>query len=320
MKNPPRRSGASTTPVVLAPDRLGGFFMIVAGAVGAVCALYGIGYVQGAAASRTSWSAMAVFVLALQLVPAADDAVSFLLCWELMAVSSTVLLLADHARRAAVRSSALWYAVLTHVSFVLLLLGFAVLAAAGGGTGFGSMVAVSSVSTPASAAFVLLILGFACKAGIVPLHVWLPRAHPEAPSHVSALMSAAMVKLGVYGIILLTSSWLPAVSRPFAILVLALGVLSGAYGILQASVASDLKRLLAYSTTENLSLAVTAVGVGMLLSNANQDAVATIALVAALLLVVSHAAFKTVLFLGAGTILKATGERGLDRLGGLARP
>jgi formate hydrogenlyase subunit 3/multisubunit Na+/H+ antiporter MnhD subunit len=132
-------------------------------------------------------------------------------------------------------------------------------------------------------------------------------------------MSAAMVKLGVYGIILLTRIWLPDVSRPFAILVLALGVLSGAYGILQASITSDLKRLLAYSTTENVGLAVTAVGVGMLLSNAGQEAVAAIALVAALLLVVSHAAFKTVLFLGAGTILSATGERDLDRLGGLIR-
>jgi len=128
-----------------------------------------------------------------------------------------------------------------------------------------------------------------------------------------------MVKMGVYGIILLTSSWLPAVSRPFAVLVLGLGVLSGSYGILQASITSDLKRLLAYSTTENVGLAVTAVGVGMLLSNAGQPEVASIAFVAALLLVVSHAAFKTVLFLGAGTILKATGERDLDRLGGLAR-
>ena len=111
----------------------------------------------------------------------------------------------------------------------------------------------------------------------MPLHVWLPEAHPAAPSHVSAVMSAAMVKLGVYGIILLVGSWLPQVARPFAILVLALGVLSGAYGILQASITSDLKRLLAYSTTENVGLAVTAVGVGMLLSNAGQDAVATIA-------------------------------------------
>ncbi len=305
-------------PVVLAPDRLGGFFMIVAGAVGAVAALYGIGYVQGAAASRTSWSAMAVFVLALQLVPAADDAVSFLLLWELMAVSSTVLLLADHARRAAVRSAALWYAVMTHLSFLLLLLGFAVLAAAGGGTGFGSMATVSSVSTPASAAFVLLILGFACKAGIVPLHVWLPRAHPEAPSHVSALMSAAMVKMGVYGALLVSVRLMPGGPVWWGLLLIALGGVSAVYGILQASVATDLKRMLAYSTSENVGLMFLALGTGLLLRSYGIGGPADAAIAACLLLVAGHAAFKTTLFLGAGSILHATGERDLDRLGGLA--
>jgi len=208
---------------------------------------------------------------------------------------------------------------MTHLSFLSLATGFALVASKAHSTTFTQISAAQITGPTGIAAFLLLLIGFATKAGLVPLHVWLPRAHPEAPSHVSAVMSAAMVKLGVYGIILLVGSWLPQVARPFAILVLALGVLSGAYGILQASITSDLKRLLAYSTTENVGLAVTAVGVGMLLSNAGQDAVATIALVAALLLVVSHAAFKTVLFLGAGTILHATGERDLDRLGGLIR-
>jgi formate hydrogenlyase subunit 3/multisubunit Na+/H+ antiporter MnhD subunit len=292
---------------------------VVVGAVGAVAALYGIGYAHGAAASRTGWSAFAVFLLGMLIVASAGDVVSFLLGWETMAIASTVLLLADHAERPAVRSAAVWYAVMTHLSFLSLATGFALVASKAHSTTFTQISAAHITGPTGIAAFLLLLVGFATKAGLVPLHVWLPRAHPEAPSHVSAVMSAAMVKLGVYGIILLVGSWLPQAARPFAILVLALGVLSGAYGILQASITSDLKRLLAYSTTENVGLAVTAVGVGMLLQNANQDAVATIALVAALLLVVSHAAFKTVLFLGAGTILRATGERDLDRLGGLIR-
>ena len=169
------------------------------------------------------------------------------------------------------------------------------------------------------AAFFLLLVGFATKAGLVPFHVWLPRAHPEAPSHASAVMSAAMVKMGVYGIIVLTSSLLPRVSSTFALVVLGLGVVSASYGILQASVSSDLKRLLAYSTTENVGLAVTALGLSMLLTNAGQNQAADVARIAALLLVVSHAAFKTVLFLGAGSILHATGLRDLDKLGGLIR-
>jgi hydrogenase-4 component B len=304
-------------PVVLAPDRLGGFFMVVAGLVCAVAALYGIGYVSGAATSRTAWSAMAVFVLALQLVPAAGDAISFLLCWELMALSSTVLLLADHARRAAVRSAALWYAVMTHFSFVMLLLGFAVLAAAGGGTGFGSMARVPPGSAPASWAFVLLIIGFASKAGIVPLHVWLPRAHPEAPSHVSAIMSAAMVKMGVYGALVVSIRLLPGGPAWWGLLLIALGAVSAVYGILQASVASDLKRMLAYSTSENVGLMFLALGTGLLLRSYGITDPAGAAIAACLLLVAGHAAFKTTLFLGAGSILHATGERDLDRLGGL---
>ncbi len=304
-------------PVVLAPDRLGGFFMVVAGLVGAVAALYGIGYVQGPAASRTSWSAMALFLLALQLVPAAGDAISFLLCWELMAVASTVLLLADHAHRAPVRSAALWYSVMTHFSFVMLLLGFAVLTAAGNGTGFTAMARVPADSGTASLAFALLIVGFASKAGIVPLHVWLPRAHPEAPSHVSAVMSAAMVKMGVYGALLVSIRLLPGGPAWWGLLLMALGAVSAVYGILQASVATDLKRMLAYSTSENVGLMYLALGAGLLLRSYGVAEPADSAIAACLLLVVGHAAFKTTLFLGAGSILHATGERDLDRLGGL---
>jgi hydrogenase-4 component B len=307
---------AGIDPLVLAPDRLGGFFMVLAGAVIALAALFGIGYAHGPAGSRTGWSAFALFAVGVQLVPAAADAISFLLAWELMALGSTILLLADHAGRAAVRPATLWYAVMTHLSFLLLMAGFGVLAAAAGGTAWTGLTGVTGTS--ASVAFVLLIAGFATKAGLVPLHVWLPRAHPEAPSHASAAMSAAMVKMGIYGIMLVTVRLMPSGPRWWAVVLVVLGAVSALYGILQASVQSDLKRLLAYSTTENVGLITTAIGVGLLLRGSGQGAPADVALVAALMLAASHAAFKTVLFLGAGAVLHATGERDLDRLGGLA--
>jgi formate hydrogenlyase subunit 3/multisubunit Na+/H+ antiporter MnhD subunit len=305
-------------PLLLAPDRLGGLFMALAGVVVALAALFGIGYAHGPSASRTGWTAFAVFAMGMQLVPAATDAVTFLLAWELMAAGSTVLLLAEHAARAPVRSAAVWYSVMTHLSFLLLLAGFGVLTAASGGTSWATMAAAKVSGPTATLAFVLLVAGFATKAGLVPVHVWLPRAHPEAPSHMSAAMSAAMVKMGIYGLLLLTLRLLAHGPQWWSLVLIALGAFSALYGILQASVQADLKKLLAYSTTENIGLITTAIGVGLLLRDAGQTAVADVALLAALLLSVSHAAFKTVLFLGAGSVLHSTGERDLDRLGGLA--
>jgi hydrogenase-4 component B len=303
--------------LLLSPSPLGGLFMVVIGSVGCVTAIYAIGYVHGPSASRTSWAALAVFLTSMQLVAAAADVVSFLLFWELMAVASTVLVLTEHAQRPAVRAATLWYAAMTQLSFFLLAIGFAILTAQAGSTQFSAFLVTPWNSTAANIAFVCLILGFATKAGIVPLHVWLPRAHPEAPSHVSALMSAAMVKLGVYGAILVSTRFLVGGTTWWSLLVLSLGVVSAVYGILQASVASDLKRLLAFSTTENVGLMFLAIGSASLLRSFGTAGVADAALAACLLLVIAHAAFKTTLFLGAGSILRATGERDLDRLGGL---
>ena len=305
--------------VTLAPDRLGGLFMVLAGAVGAVAALYSLGYARGPAGSRTGCSAFAVFLLGLQLVPASGDVVAFLLTWELMAIGSTILVLAEHGRRDQVRSAGLWYAAMTHLSFLFLVAGFAVLTVAGHGSSFAAVAAGRIGGGSAGLAFILLTLGFVTKAGLVPVHVWLPRAHPEAPSHVSAVMSAAMVKMGVYGVILTVTRLLPDAPRWWGLVLLALALPSALYGILQASVTSDLKRLLAYSTTENVGLILSAVAISMLAASTGDAPVAGVAMVAALMLTLSHAAFKTVLFLGAGALLHATAERDLDRLGGLVR-
>lgn len=304
-------------PVAFAPTALGGYFMLVIGAVGAICAIYAIGYVHGPSASRTSWIALAVFLTAMQFVPAAADVVAFLLAWELMAVTSAVLVLTEHAQRAAARTAGLWYVGMTQLSFFLVLIGFAILSTETGSTQFAVFRVTQWEAPSANPAFVLLILGFGAKAGIVPLHVWLPRAHPEAPSHVSALMSAAMVNLGIYGAILTSTQFLTSPTMWWGVLLLALGTVSAVYGILQASVASDLKRLLAFSTTENVGLMYLALGAAFMLRASGINGVADSALAACLFLVIAHAAFKTTLFLGAGSVLRASGQRDLDLLGGL---
>lgn len=304
--------------LLLAPDRLGGLFMAVVGAVGAVSAWFGIGYAHGPVASRFGWAMFAAFLAGMLLVTAAGDIVLLLTGWEVMALASTILVASDHATRPSVRATVGWYAVLSHASFLAILVGLATLSAAAGGIRLDTIAATTVSPGVRDAAFVALTLGFALKAGLVPLHVWLPRAHPEAPSHVSAAMSAAMVKLGVYGILLTTLRLLPHGPRWWSVALLVLGLASALYGILQASVTSHLKRLLAYSTTENTGLIVIAVAVAGLAGTAGRPGAAEVALVAALLLTVSHAAFKSTLFLAAGAAVAATGEEDLDRMGGLA--
>ena len=302
-------------PLLLAPDRLGGLFMLIVSGVGILVSLYSMSSTHGPDASRTAWVAMPVFLVGMQLVPAATDSVSFLLALEIMTLGSTVLLLADHASRATVASAGIWYSAMSQLSFFFILAGFAVLAAASGGTSFSNPQAIEP--GPANVAFVLFLLGFGGKAELVPLHVWVPRVLPEAPSHVSAAMSGAMVKIGVYGGLLVCVRLLPDGPAWWGIAIMLVGGASALYGILQASVSSDLKVLLAYSTTENMGLVFLGLGASMLLRGYDATAAADAALVAALLLAVSHAAFKSTLFLGAGAIIHATGERNLDRLGGL---
>ncbi|HEY0247375.1 MAG TPA: proton-conducting transporter membrane subunit [Gryllotalpicola sp.] len=315
----PLRIGTALPGIELAfqPDRLGGLFLLLVSGVGVLAAASGIASAHGPSGSRSGWAAFALFLLGMQAVPAASDAASFLFGWELMAAASTALVLAEHAQRATVGRAALWYAVMSQASFALILAGFGVLAGKSGATSFASFAAVDQHSAAASWAFCLLTAGFGIKMGLVPLHVWLPRAHPEAPAHVSAAMSAAMVKLGAYGIALTIVRLLPHGPAWWGAVLLALGALSAGYGILRASVTSDLKVLLAYSTSENLGLIALALGASELLQAAGQPQIAAAALLAALLLCVSHAAFKAALFLTAGSVLHGTGERDLDRLGGL---
>lgn len=305
--------------VVVEVDALGGVFLAVGGAVAVAAGVYGIGYARHGLDGRLVQSALPLFVVSLLLVPAAGSVGTFLLCWELMALASLILVVAEHRSRAEVASAGRWYAVMTHLGFVAIMVGLLVLASPAADGSFAAVRAASGALSPVAAGlvFVACLVGFGSKAGIVPLHAWLPRAHPEAPSHVSALMSATMVNLGVYGIVRVGFDLLAGGPRWWWLLVLGLGAVSAVYGILQAAVSTDLKRLLGYSTTENMGLVLIGVGAGGLFAAGGLPVLAALALTAALLHVWCHAAFKTLLFLAAGSVLHATGTRDLDALGGL---
>lgn len=297
-------------------DALGGLFMALTGAVAVPIGIYLIGYARREHLGRLPVAVLPVFVAAMLVVPAAGSVTTFLLAWELMAVASLILVLTDHVR-ADTRAAGLVYAVMTQLGFVAILVGLMVLSVSGGADRLADLSAVPDGAK--NAVFVLTVIGFGSKAGLVPLHAWLPRAHPEAPSPVSALMSAAMVNLGVYGIIRFDLQILGPGPRWWGLTLVIVGGLSAVYGVLQASVATDLKRLLAYSTTENMGLITLALGAATLLADAGIPNAATIAMVAAVLHLIAHAAFKSLGFMAAGSVVAATGLRDLDRLGGLAR-
>ncbi|MDX3242909.1 proton-conducting transporter membrane subunit [Streptomyces sp. ME18-1-4] len=307
----------------VAVDALAGLFMAVAGAVVTAVAVYGIGYAAGhgphGLGSRTAQAVLPLFALTLVLVSVAASVSTFLVLWELMALASLLLVLAEHRERASVRQAGVWYAVMTHLGLVLLLAGLALFAAQAGGETFTALRAGAQAISPTvrGLVFVLVGLAFTSKAGAVPLHAWLPRAHPEAPSPVSALMSAAMVNLGIYGLVRTGLDLLGGGPAWWWLALMAVGGASSVYGILQAAMASDLKRLLAYSTSENMGLVLIGVGASGLFTSYGNRPLAALALAAALLHVVNHAAFKALLFCAAGSVLRATGLRDLDRLGGL---
>ncbi|TCC21627.1 proton-conducting transporter membrane subunit [Kribbella sindirgiensis] len=302
--------------VTVTVDALSGLFCALIGGVAVIAGLYNIGYSDGHG-SRTGQSLLPLFVAAMILVPAAGNVTTFLVLWEVMALVSLMLVLAEHRLRPSVRDAGVWYAAMTHAGLVAILLGLVLFASKAGGESFTALRDADLSTTTRSVIFVLVFVGFGSKAGMVPLHVWLPRAHPEAPSPVSALMSAAMVKLGLYGVLRVGLDLLGGGPRWWWLLVLVAGGVSALFGVLQASVAVDLKRLLGYSTTENMGLILLGVGAGGMFAADGNRTLGSLLIAAGLLHALNHAGFKTLLFLGAGSVLRATGLRDLDRLGGL---
>ena len=300
-------------------DRFGALFVAISAVVGICALVFRLGYEGHGLSSRTASSILPLFVTTLLFVPAAADVTTFLFLWESMAVTSLLLVLADHRYRTDVQTAGQWYAVMTQAGAAAILVGLVLLATRSGGQSFTLMAAAAPHLSPwvRSTAFLLVLVGFASKAGAVPLHVWLPRAHAEASGPVSALMSAAMVNLGIYGILRVGYGMLRGGPAWWWLAVMAVGALSALFGALHSATANDLKRLLAYSTTDNMGLVLLGVGASGLFASTGHHSLALLALVAALLHVAFHAVFKGCLFLSAGSIQQATGTRDLDALGGL---
>jgi formate hydrogenlyase subunit 3/multisubunit Na+/H+ antiporter MnhD subunit len=304
--------------ITLAGDATSGWFVAVTGGVAVAVGIYTPGYCRRSPLPVAALAALPLFVAAMLLLPLAATVTSFLTLWELMALGSLVLVLSDH-HQAETRHAALVYAAMTQLGFLAIVIALMLLAAGTGTETFaGLQVGAQHLSPELRAAiFLLSLIGFGSKSGLVPLHAWLARAHPEAPTPVSALLSAAMVNCGIYGIIRVDVTLLGPGPRWWGLLLVLLGGLTAVYAALHAMMATDLKRLLAFSTSENMGLIALGIGASMLLATYSSP-VAQVAMAAALLQVATHAAFKTLGFLGAGSVLAGTGLRDLDRLGGLA--
>ncbi|WP_342241251.1 hydrogenase 4 subunit B [Inquilinus sp. OTU3971] len=297
-------------------DTLSALFLAIVGFGAAASSLYGFGYGRHEEAPHRVLPFFPAFLAGMTLVVLADDAFTFLLSWEFMSLTSWALVMAHHRDPENVRAGFV-YLVMASFGTLALLLGFGVLAGTGGAYGFDAIRAATHPAPLSALALVLVLIGTGSKAGLAPLHVWLPLAHPAAPSHVSALMSGVMTKVAVYGFIRIVFDLLGPPDWWWGEVVLAVGGLTAVLGVLSALMQTDLKRILAYSTIENIGFVFVGLGLALAFRANGMEAAAALALTAALLHGINHALFKSLLFFGAGAVLTATGTRDLERLGGL---
>jgi len=297
-------------------DALASFFLAVVNLGGAVASLFALGQGRHESAPQRVLPFYPAFLAAMNLVVLADDAFTFLLCWEFMSLSSWALVMAHHRESDNARAGYI-YLVMASFGTLALLLAFGLLAGPEGGYAFAAMRAGQHPPATAALVLALALLGAGSKAGLVPLHVWLPLAHPAAPSHVSALMSGVMTKVAVYGFIRIIFDLLGEPSWWSSMIVLGIAAATTLLGVLYALMQHDLKRLLAYHTVENIGIIFIGLGLALGFRANDMNAAAALALTAALFHVFNHSLFKSLLFFGAGVVLTGTGERDMDRLGGL---
>ena len=295
-------------------DALAAFFLAVVNLGGASASLFAIGYGMHEKAPGRVLPFYAAFLAGMNLVVLADDAFTFLVSWEFMSLSSWALVMAHH-RDPENRHAGYVYIVMASFGTLSLLLGFGLLAGGSGGYSFDEM--RSAPTALSGLVLILAILGAGSKAGLVPLHVWLPLAHPAAPSHVSALMSGVMTKVAVYGFIRIVFDLSGPPAWWWSIVIIPLAGITCVLGVLSALMQHDLKRLLAYHTVENIGIIFIGLGLALAFSAHNMRAAAAVAMTAALLHVLNHSIFKSLLFFGSGAVLTATGERDMEHLGGL---
>ena len=297
-------------------DPLAAFFLTVINLGGVLSSLYALGYGRHERAPHRVLPFFPAFLGGMNLVILADDAFTFLISWEFMSLASWALVMAHH-HDASNRKAGYIYIVMASFGTLALFIAFGLLAGPAGDYGFAAIRISEHPPLTAGLVLVLLLLGAGSKAGLAPLHVWLPLAHPAAPSHVSALMSGVMTKVAVYAFIRVVFDLLGMQVWWSGIIILIVGSGTAVLGILQALMESDLKRLLAYSTIENIGLIFVSLGLALAFKANGMGLAAALAMTAALFHVLNHSFFKSLLFFGAGAVLTATGERDMDKLGGL---
>ena len=310
--------GLPDLPFHLRLDSLSAFFLLLLGATSTAISLYSAGYFrtsEGTAPGLICFQYHA-FLAAMALVMIADDAYLFMVAWETMALTSFFLVTTEH-RIPEIRRAGFLYLLIAHIGAIAILLCFGTLQGGSGDYTFATMRTMHLTGAWPSAAFFLALFGFGAKAGLLPLHIWLPEAHPAAPSPVSALMSGVMLKTAIYGLLRVTFDLLTAQLWWWGVVALALGLATALFGVIFAAVQTDMKRLLAYSSIENIGIIVAGIGLTILFKAYDKSLLAAIALTAVLYHALNHAFFKSLLFLATGSVLHATHERSLGKLGGL---
>ena len=312
--------GLPDLPMHLRRDSLSSAFLFLLGAAAAGISMFAAGYFRRGQGTPPGLLCLQyhVFLCAMGFVLLADDAYAFMVAWETMALSSYFLVIAQHGIP-EIRRAGFLYLLIAHVGAIAILLAFGVMQGGSWQFTFDAMREARLAPSWAAGAFLLALFGFGAKAGLVPMHVWLPEAHPAAPSPVSALMSGVMLKTAVYGVLRVTFDLLDDPQWWWGLVPLGIGLFSAFYGAVFAAVQTDMKRLLACSSIENLGIIFTGLGLAIVFRGVGMSALAALALIALLYHCLNHAFMKSLLFLGTGAVLHATGERNLGRLGGLMR-
>jgi len=310
--------GLPDLPFHLRLDALASFFLFLLGATAAGISIYAAGYFRHGEGTAPGLQCLLyhVFLASMAGVLLADDAYAFMVAWETMALTSFFLVTSDH-RNAEIRRTGYLYLLVAHVGAVGILLSFGVMAGSSGDYTFDAMRTFSDAGIWPTVAFLLALFGFGAKAGILPLHVWLPEAHPAAPSPVSAMMSGVMLKTAIYGLLRVSFDLLQVQLWWWGVLLLVLGLATAIFGVVFSAVQTDMKRLLAYSSIENIGLIFVGFGLTLVFKSFDMPLLAALALTATLYHCLNHAFFKSLLFLATGSVLHATRERNLGKLGGL---
>ncbi len=305
-----------------AVDTLSAIFLIIIAIAAVSVTIYSRDYLKPYLAKKSAahlsihYAALAVMFFSMVFVVTFRGGYSFLFAWELMTIASFLLILFGGEKR-EVRRAAINYLLLMHVGFVVILAAFAIASQGGPFDGFESLPGYFAENNPLPL-FILFLIGFGMKAGLFPLHVWLPEAHPAAPSHVSALMSGVMIKMGVYGVLRVLTT-IHTGLYAIGMIILVVGIITALWGILFAALQNDLKKLLAYSSIENIGIIFTAIGVATIGLATDNVRLSVLCMAGALLHTANHSLFKPMLFMGAGSIQSSTHTRNLDELGGLFR-